>query len=107
MGISEGWQDIYSFSTTFQWIDVSDVRPGYYRIGQRADPDNVIVESDETNNGLALSQLLHVVPGYVARPETVSVEPDAAVSLQNSALTNTSMTQTLKTAAHAHVRTAS
>ena len=84
MGISEGWQDIYSFSTTFQWIDVSDVRPGYYRIGQRADPDNVIVESDETNNGLALSQLLHVVPGYVARPETVSVEPDAAVRFKLS-----------------------
>ena len=84
MGISEGWQDIYSFSTTFQWIDVSDVRPGYYRIGQRADPDKVIVESDETNNGLALSQLLHVVPGYVARPETVSVEPDAAVRFKLS-----------------------
>ena len=85
MGISEGWQDIYSHSTTFQWIDVSDVRPGYYRIGQRADPDNVIVESDETNNGLALSQLLHVVPGYVARPEAVIVEPDAAVRFKLSA----------------------
>ena len=79
MGISEGWQDIYSFSTTFQWIDVSDVQPGYYRIGQRADPDDVIVESDETNNALALSQLLHVVPGYVAKPQMVSVEPDTAV----------------------------
>ena len=84
MGVSEGWQDIYSFSTTFQWIDVSDVRPGYYRIGQRADPDNVIVESDETNNGLALTQRLQVVPGYVARPETVSVEPDAAVRFKLS-----------------------
>ena len=84
MGISEGWQDIYSFSETFQWIDVSDVRPGYYRVGQRADPDNVIVESDETNNGLALSQGLHVVPGYVARPETVRVEPDATVRFKLS-----------------------
>ena len=85
MGISEGWQDIYSFNATFQWIDVSDVRPGYYRVGQRADPDNVIVESDETNNGLALSQGLHVVPGYVARPETVRVEPDATVRFKLSA----------------------
>ena len=84
MGVSEGWQDIYSFSTTFQWIDVSDVRPGYYRIGQRADPDNVIVESDETNNELVLTQRLQVVPGYVARPETVSVEPDAAVRFKLS-----------------------
>ena len=84
MGVTEGWQDIYSFFTTFQWIDVSDVRPGYYRIGQRADPDNVIVESDETNNGLALTQRLQVVPGYVARPETVSVEPDAAVRFKLS-----------------------
>ena len=85
MGISEGWQDIYSFAAPFQWIDVSNVRPGYYRVGQRIDPDNVIVESDETNNGLALSQRLHVVPGYVARPETVRVEPDATVRFKLSA----------------------
>ena len=85
MGISKGWQDIYSFSAPFQWIDVSNVRPGYYRVGQRADPDNVIVESDETNNGLALSQRLHVVPGYVAMPETVRVEPDATVRFKLSA----------------------
>ena len=85
MGISEGWQDIYSFAAPFQWIDVSNVRPGYYRVGQRVDPDNVIVESDETNNGLALSQRLHVVPGYVARPETVMVEPDATVRFKLSA----------------------
>ena len=85
MGISEGWQDIYSFAAPFQWIDVSNVRPGYYRVGQRVDPDNVIVESDETNNGLALSQRLHVVPGYVARPETVRVEPDATVRFKLSA----------------------
>ena len=84
MGISEGWQDIYSFSDTFQWIDVSDVQPGYYRIGQRVDPDNVIVESDETNNELVLTQRLQVVPGYVARPEMVSVEPDAAVRFKLS-----------------------
>ena len=85
MGISEGWQDIYSFAAPFQWIDVSNVRPGYYRVGQRVDPDNVIVESDETNNGLALSQRLHVVPGYVARPETVRLEPDATVRFKLSA----------------------
>ena len=84
MGISEGWQDIYGWDTTFQWIDVSDVRPGYYRIGQRADPDNFIVESDETNNALALSRLLHVVPGYVAKPQMVSVEPDTAVRFKLS-----------------------
>ena len=63
---------------------MSNVRPGYYRVGQRVDPDNVIVESDETNNGLALSQRLHVVPGYVARPETVRVEPDATVRFKLS-----------------------
>ena len=85
MGVSEGWQDIYSFSETFQWIDVSDVQPGYYRIGQRADPDNVIVESDETNNELVLTQRWQVVPGYVARSEMVSVEPDAAVRFKLSA----------------------
>ncbi len=85
MGLSEGWQDIYSYSTPLQWIDLSDVQPGHYRLGQRVDPDNVIVESDETNNGLALSHRLHVVPGYIARPQTVRVESDAAVRFELSA----------------------
>ena len=85
MGISEGWQDIYSWVAPFQWIDVSDISPGYYRVGQSADPDNIIIESDETNNGVALSRRLHVVPGYVAKPETIRVEPGSAVRFRLSA----------------------
>lgn len=73
MGVSAGWRDIYSFNAPFQWIDVSDVAPGRYLVGQRADPDNVIVESDETNNGLVLSDAVSVVPGYVALSNTVEV----------------------------------
>ena len=79
MGISEGWQDVYAWNTAFQWVDISDVRPGYYRLGQRVDAEDFIVESDETNNGLKLSHRWHVVPGYVARPATVRVDPGAAV----------------------------
>lgn len=79
MGISEGWQDVYVWNAAFQWVDVSDVRPGYYRLGQRVDAENVIVESDETNNGLKLSHRWHVVPGYAARPATVRVDPGATV----------------------------
>ena len=85
MGISEGWQEVYAWNTTFQWVDVSDVRPGYYRLGHRADPENVIVESDETNNGLKLSHSWHVVPGYVAKPATVRVDPGATVRFKLSA----------------------
>ena len=80
MGISPGWQDIYAWDLALQWIDVSDVRPGYYRIGQRADPDDIVVESDETNNGLALSHNWHVIPGYVAKPATIGVERGAATT---------------------------
>ena len=85
MGISKGWQDVYAWNTALQWVDVSDVRPGYYRLGQRADPENVIVESDETNNGLKLSHSWHMVPGYVARPATIRVDPGATVRFKLSA----------------------
>ena len=51
MGTSEGWRDTYSSHLTFQWVDASDVAPGRYWLAAESDPDNRIVESDETNNG--------------------------------------------------------
>jgi len=85
MCVSQGRQAGYGFATTFQWIHVSDVLPGHYRVGQRADPDNVVLESNGANNGLALSQQVSVVPGYVARPQSVRVEPDAAARFELTA----------------------
>ena len=76
MGVTEGWRDIYDGDVTFQWIDVSDVGPGRYRLGVEADPYNILIETDETNNGVALSDDVSVVPGYVAKSKVLTGEPD-------------------------------
>ena len=49
-GISVGWRDIYSSGLTDQWIDVTNVPPGSYWLESIVDPDNLVQESDETNN---------------------------------------------------------
>ncbi len=49
-GISVGWRDIYSRTLDDQWIDVTNVPPGAYWLESVVDPDNRVLESDETNN---------------------------------------------------------
>jgi outer membrane biosynthesis protein TonB len=72
MGISPGWRDVYGASVAFQWVDVSDVKPGTYWIASSSDPDNVIVESNESNNGVVFAGDPSIIPGYVAQPLNVS-----------------------------------
>jgi hypothetical protein len=54
-GISRGWMDVYGANLPFQWVDVSDVAPGSYRLGAQMDPDNYVLESSEANNGPTLA----------------------------------------------------
>jgi hypothetical protein len=82
MGVTEGWRDIYENDVVFQWIDVSDVLPGRYRIAVEADPYDIVAEADEANNGLALSDRLSLVPGYVARPQVVGATPGESVAVE-------------------------
>ena len=77
MGISAGMQDLYRRDMAFQWVDVSDVAPGRYRLAGQTDPDDAIWESDETNNGVVLSQQVQTVPGYVAVAQNVQAQPGA------------------------------
>jgi lysyl oxidase len=65
MGISPGWRDLYQYYLDLQWVDVSNVAPGVYRIAESVDPNNLIREADETNP-LAFSAPV-TIPGYVAR----------------------------------------
>lgn len=65
MGISAGWRDVYNRSLAFQWIDVSDVAPGSYRLRAEIDPEGRIRESNEVNPA-ALGAGAAVVPGYRA-----------------------------------------
>lgn len=82
MGISEGWRDYYGPEVPFQWVDVSDVAPGRYRVGAEADPFDIVAESDEANNGLALAGPVSVVPGFVAQPQVARTDPGAAVRIE-------------------------
>ena len=82
MGVSPGFRDVYSASTAFQWVDISDVAPGNYLLRSEVDPDDVIDESDEANTP---ANVPVTIPGWVARPTaavavgggTVSVVPGA------------------------------
>jgi hypothetical protein len=51
-GISVGWADVYEQDLDDQWIDVTGVPDGHYWLEVVADPENRLVESDETNNSI-------------------------------------------------------
>ncbi len=80
-GISSGWRDTYGPSVYFQWIDISDVAPGLYRLGSQMDPDDFVKETSETNNGPTLATSTVTVPGYKASPVTTSVTGAQAITL--------------------------
>jgi len=72
MGVSPGWRDTYGSNVAFQWVDVSDVRPGTYWLAASSDPNDAIVESSETNNGVAFAASSTVIPGFIAQPVNVT-----------------------------------
>jgi hypothetical protein len=49
-GIQRGWADIYNASLPCQYIDVTGVAEGEYVLELEIDPDNLLEESNETNN---------------------------------------------------------
>jgi hypothetical protein len=51
MGLSTGWGDAYYYNLVDQWVDVTAVGPGRYRLSTTADPQNWFLESNESNNG--------------------------------------------------------
>ena len=50
MGLSVGWGDIYSWQTVGQYIDVTNLTSGRYRLWATADKANWFEESNNTNN---------------------------------------------------------
>jgi hypothetical protein len=51
MGLSLGWGDRYSASTNFQWIDITGLPNGRYRLTATADPKHLVSEASYTNDG--------------------------------------------------------
>ena len=50
MGLSVGWSDQYSWNLPDQYIDITALTAGRYRLSVVADAGNWFVESNETNN---------------------------------------------------------
>lgn len=49
-GIQAGWQDVYTNDLDCQWVDITDVAPGEYRLRVRINGERLLPESDYTNN---------------------------------------------------------
>jgi hypothetical protein len=49
-GISVGWGDIYPAGIAFQWIDITGLKSGRYRLRATADPANWFAETNNANN---------------------------------------------------------
>ncbi|MCE9559886.1 MAG: hypothetical protein K8R88_13165, partial [Armatimonadetes bacterium] len=49
-GLTPGWGDVYSKGLTDQWIDITGIPDGDYFVEAEVDPENRLLESDETNN---------------------------------------------------------
>ena len=50
IGVSVGWGDRYSHTLPLQWIDITDLAPGMYRLWVTADPSGWFSELDDSNN---------------------------------------------------------
>jgi lysyl oxidase len=50
MGLSRGWGDIYGYNTVGQYIDLTNLTSGRYRLTVTADNANWFQESNESNN---------------------------------------------------------
>ena len=74
MGTSRGWNDVYSFTLSLQWIDVTDLAPGNYYLAALADPEDFIAELDEDNNGHVFGDVFATVPGHTATDIDVLVD---------------------------------
>jgi hypothetical protein len=49
-GLSVGWGDTYPAGIAFQWIDITGLKSGRYRLRATADPANWFAETNNTNN---------------------------------------------------------
>jgi hypothetical protein len=50
MGLSVGWGDLYHYSLPDQYVDITGLGRGRYRLRGTADADNWFLETDESNN---------------------------------------------------------
>ncbi len=77
MGLSPGAADRYAAPREFQWVDVTGLTPGEYRLRGTVNPAGELVESDTGNNAIEQTR---VVPGALAR-DAAAQQSGQAVSV--------------------------
>lgn len=75
-GISVGWYDIYGKYLTGQNIDITDMVDGTYWLESIVDPDDTVLESDETNNVARIKVTIGLPEAIVPDP----YEPNDSLS---------------------------
>lgn len=66
-GLQAGYTDVYEPEVANQWVDVTGLPAGRYRLSIAVDPDNFVRESDETNNVVTWDITLPMVTHSLAR----------------------------------------
>lgn len=104
-GLRPGWSDIYGASLFGQVIDLTGVPDGIYWLEGTVDPDNFVLESDETNNTVRVQVAIGPIPAAVpdafeendsmavvdARPEGAPNSPNLGLVLNPVQIDNLSM----------------
>ncbi len=62
-GVTAGWSDVYNRTLPDQLIDITGIADGNYFLEVVVDPDNQLVESNETNNITAIPVTIAGGPG--------------------------------------------
>jgi len=65
MGLSVGWADTYPSNIAFQYIDVTNLVSGNYRLTATADPADLFIDADRSNNTTWLDLHLQIRAGKV------------------------------------------
>jgi hypothetical protein len=72
-GITRGWADVYDWYIPDQYIEVSNVTDGFYRLEFCADPFNEIEEENEDNNCIVNHIRLSGMSGPAKKVEVLGV----------------------------------
>lgn len=66
MGLSVGWGDRYPWDIAYQYINISGLAPGNYRLTVTADAQNIFRELNDANN-FTYTDMYIARPGYSSR----------------------------------------
>ena len=76
-GITAGWEDIYDKSLDCQWLDITGIPGGQYRLRVTVNPDRMFEEANYANNTVTVAITLPGAPQVVTTPPAAQPAPTA------------------------------